>query len=387
MSAADARAAAARIVGRVVREGAYSNVVSRVETDGLNSSDRNLAHALAFDTLRRLLAVDATIERHSKRPPASIDEPLRDLLRVGVTELGRGDRPAALTVDAVVRAAKRLSPSYAGFANGILRAIGRADLDLSTPVPAWLASALAPEFDEAEVERFWEASLSTPQTGLRGSADALPASTVAVPGIPGAHLSSGPIPSGVEIQDPASVAVGNAVDAQPGQRILDIAAAPGGKTLQLVETGAEVVAADVHARRAADGAARVPGARWVIADGREPPFAPGSFDAVLLDAPCSGLGTLRRRPEIAWRVDHADVGRLSGLQRELLASALALVRPGGRLVYSVCTVTPAETVDVVAGVGATPPQADLPGRPMGDGWLLAPHLGPTDGMFVAVIDR
>jgi 16S rRNA (cytosine967-C5)-methyltransferase len=118
-----------------------------------------------------------------------------------------------------------------------------------------------------------------------------------------------------------------------------------------------------------------------------PPFGPGTFDAVLVDAPCTGLGTLRRRPEIVRKTGPEDVEALAALAAQMLASALDLVKTGGRVVYSVCTVTPTETIDVVAPYSARPPDLDLPGRAFGRGWLLAPHLGPTDGMFIAVIDR
>jgi 16S rRNA (cytosine967-C5)-methyltransferase len=123
----------------------------------------------------------------------------------------------------------------------------------------------------------------------------------------------------------------------------------------------------------------------VVADGRRAPFGAGSFDRVLLDAPCSGLGTLRRHPEIRHRITREGVLRLAGVQKELLEAALSLAAPGGRVVYSVCTITPEETQAVVAGKGARPPEG-LPGRRFGDGWLMTPDAGPLDGMFVAVID-
>ena len=384
MTAADARAAAARIVGRVDRSGAYSNVVSRTETKGMNASDAGVARGLAYDALRVLPAIDEELGRRSNRPLDRIDNGLLDLLRVGVAELARRDRPDALTVDAVVRAAKSLDSSFAGFANGVLRTVARNPPELVSRVPDWLRRELSRTFDDAEIDSFWTASMVSPELGIRGSGT--PAGFEPVPLIDGAHLGSGPIPEAFEIQDPASVAVGLAVDAQPHELVLDISAAPGGKTAQLVETGARVVAADVHRRRTRSAARRVPGASWVIADGRFPPFKSGAFDAVLVDAPCTGLGTLRRRPEIVHRTGPDDVQRLALLARGLLESALELIKPGGRVVYSVCTITPTEAIDVLAGIDAHRPRRDLPGRPFGPGWLLAPHLGPTDGMFIAVID-
>ena len=386
MTAADARAAAARIVGRVDRGGAYSNVVSRTETKGMNASDAGVARGLAYDTLRSLPQIDAEIAAASRRPLDQIDDGLLDLIRVGVAEIARRDRPDALIVDAVVRASKQLDRSYGGFANGILRTITRTPPALRPVTPEWISEELSTSFDQAEIDAFWEASMHSPELGIRGGGD--PGDGYRpVPQITGAHLGRGPIPEGFAIQDPASVAVGLAVEVEPGELVLDMAAAPGGKTAQLVEAGARVVACDAHRRRTRSAARRVPGARWVVADGRHPPFDQLTFDAVLLDAPCTGLGTLRRRPEIVHRTGPEDVRNLSELASELLDSALRLVRPGGRVVFSVCTVTPSETIDVVAGHDARPPDLDLPGRPMGPGWLLAPHLGDTDGMFIAVIDR
>lgn len=385
MSAAEARAAAARIVGRVVREGAYSNVVAPVETGNLNRSDRSVAHALAFDTIRFLPAVDRAIAGVSNRPLERIEPRLLDLLRVGTAELGRGDRPDALIVDAVVIAAGRLARSYTGFANGVLRSLARQGGELTVGIPGWLREELSRAMDDSEIERFWEASLQTPRVGLRSDREPSGGGD-RVPGIPGAWLVDGAPPSGATIQDPASVAVGDSLAVEIGERVLDVAAAPGGKTRQLVDAGADVTASDIHPRRVMDASRRVPGADWLVADGRRLPFEDASFDAVLVDAPCTGLGTLRRRPEIVHRMGPSDVSALAATGERLLGEARRVTRPGGRIIFSVCTVTPRESIDVVAGVGARPPSDRLPGRPYGDGWLLAPHLGPTDGMFIARID-
>jgi 16S rRNA (cytosine967-C5)-methyltransferase len=201
-------------------------------------------------------------------------------------------------------------------------------------------------------------------------------------------------------QDQASQAVAAAVDARPGERVLDLAAAPGGKATAIAEAMHDdgvVVAADLHrgrvdvVRRAATRLG-LRSTMLVVADGTRPPFAPGSFDRVLVDAPCSGLGVLRRRAEARWRVAEADLAALAALQRDLLTAAAALVRPGGRLVYSVCTVTDEETIAIDEwAIGAlpamrasTPPSA--PWRPHGRGALLLPHDAGTDGMFLLVLE-
>jgi 16S rRNA (cytosine967-C5)-methyltransferase len=177
------------------------------------------------------------------------------------------------------------------------------------------------------------------------------------------------------VQDPASQEVA-ALAAQPGL-VADLCAAPGGKATAMARTAATVVASDVRRHRVdlvAGNVARVGAAnvRVVAADGAAPPYRPGSFDAVLVDAPCSGLGTLRRRPDARWRIDEDAPTRLAALQRDLLAAASTLVKPGGLLTYSVCTLTTAEGPDVAAAL-------DWPPEP---GALLLPQDG-TDGMFVA----
>ncbi len=177
----------------------------------------------------------------SKRPLDRIDPRLLDLLRVGTMELGRGDRPDALIVDAVVIAAKGLDQKFTGFANGVLRSLGRRGVHLKAEVPGWLRDELSRVMDDVEIGRFWNASLETPQVGVR-SGDGTPPGGVPVPGIVDAWLVDGPAPPGSIVQDPASVAVGAAVEAGAGERILDAAAAPGGKTRQLIDAGADVVA-------------------------------------------------------------------------------------------------------------------------------------------------
>jgi 16S rRNA (cytosine967-C5)-methyltransferase len=202
-------------------------------------------------------------------------------------------------------------------------------------------------------------------------------------------------------QDQASQAVVLALDAQEGERVLDIASAPGGKTTGIAErmrdTGV-VVAADLYASRLrlvreAAGRLHLTAIHALVASGDALPFPPATFDRVLLDAPCSGLGVLRRRPEARWRMQPAQVEQLAALQRTLLARAATMVRPGGRLVYSVCTVTRAETLDIDEWAALeltelTPvARLDAPWRAHGRGALLLPHDAGTDGMFVLVLER
>ena len=187
-------------------------------------------------------------------------------------------------------------------------------------------------------------------------------------------------------QDLASQWVADEVGAEAGERVLDLCAAPGGKATALLASGATVVATDLRPSRVGlivANAARLGGDPLVAlaADGRHPPFRPASFDRVLVDAPCSGLGSLRRRPDARWRIQRADVDRLATLQRELLGAAADLVRPGGTLVYSVCTLTAAETVGVDEWLAEAHPDLEAvlppgePWQPHGRGGLLLPQRG------------
>ncbi|MFO7547269.1 MAG: RsmB/NOP family class I SAM-dependent RNA methyltransferase [Acidimicrobiia bacterium] len=389
------RLAAASTVGRVVRDGAYSNVVLEHETSELSSEEAAHARRLAYDALRLLTWVEPAIAEAAGRPLTSIESPVADLLRVCGAELAGGQAPPRAVVHTGVEAIRRLGrPRAAGFVNAVLRRLGERppgpagdELWSVHAMPEWLGRSLVDAWGEAEADAFFSASnRPAARSGrLRPGAPAPPGGSP-FPAVPSAFLlGDGPIPPGVVVQDPASVAVGLAVNAAPGSVVADLAAAPGGKTLHLVDqVGATglVVALDRHERRTRDAARRVPDARWVAGDATRPPFCPASFDRVLLDAPCSGLGTLRRRPEIRHRATADGVRRLAVLQRSMIEAAIPLLRSGGLLVYSVCTITPEETVDTIAGLGFEPP-AGLPGRRWGDGILLGPHLGGTDGMFVA----
>ena len=189
------------------------------------------------------------------------------------------------------------------------------------------------------------------------------------------------------VQDRASQWVASLVGARAGEFIADVCAAPGGKATGMALTGATVIATDLHPKRAsliaANGLSSV-----VVADARRPPFPRHSFDRVLVDAPCSGLGALRRRPDARWRIEPDDVDHLGVLQRELVDAAVSLLRPGGVLVYSVCTLTKTESLGIDEHLAAQHP--DLvplappgdPWKPWGRGGLLLPQTEGTDGMTI-----
>ncbi len=400
------RAVAAQIVIRVRDEGAYSNVVLPHATADLSDPDRAFVYNLVMSTLRRLRLVDAIIEQASSRHPDELDPEVRTVLEVAIAELLTDSQGATYaTVNESVEAVKQLgSPRAASFVNGVLRRlvrdeIAQADQDLahSLSVPDWLLAAAEADHGVDEAAALLGGlRQAAPKISVRVRPGAqVPADAVVVDGIAGAfHTPKIPQPDdGLVINDAASTAVGLAVDAQPGQRVLDMAAAPGGKTLHLWDqVGLEgmVVAIDSHPRRLRSARDRLDrlgvNPIWVEADGARTPFVEDFFDRVLLDAPCTGVGTLRRRPEIAMRLNSNSARKLASQQRAMLEEAWRVTKPGGRVIYSVCTVFAAETVDIVAAYPARPP-ANLPGKEWGTGLLLAPHLTGTDGMFIAVIEK
>ena len=402
----EARVIAATILERVLREGAYSNVLVRTATEDLQRRDAVFVQLLVYTAIRYRERIDRTIDALSSRP---VDDVVRSVLQIGVAEILFTDGEPHAVVDSAVEATRALDvPRASGFVNGILRNVARsgepalpegpAGEALRLGVPEWLYRDLGEAYGVEAAADFFEASNLATRVGVRRRSGGTPGEPV--PGVADAYMLDGiaghrdAIASGaIVVADPSSTAVALAVDPKPGDRVIDLAAAPGGKTLHLwdlMDGDGMVVGMDRHVRRAVTARRRIDrlaeGIRWVIGDAESPPFPEASFDRVLLDAPCTGLGTLRRRPEIRHRIDEASVANAAALQRRMLKAALRLVRPGGRLVYSVCTITPEETVSVVAGTGSRAPDG-LPGLALDGGILLGPHLTGSDGMFVAVIDR
>ncbi len=385
------RARSATAIGRILRGGAYSNVLlGRPTADG-DIDEHRFVQGLTMHALRTVGLADTVLERFSTRSPAKLDPVVVDVIRIAVAELDRGGTPPAVAVSEAVETAKLLGfGRAAGFVNALLRSLVRDGLPelgivARLGVPPWLADALREEWGEEEAERFWLASSKPSRVGLWGQPPT-GSDVTAVPGLPGSFLADQPVP-GMLVIDPASAAVARAVAVRPGDLVLDLAAAPGGKTAILVTEagGGRVIAGDLHERRVRSARRRVGGAAWLRLDATRPPFANHTFDRVLLDAPCTGLGSLRRRPEILQRVTEAESGRLVRIQGRALEAALRVVKPGGRIVYSVCTVLPSETSAQVERFGAVPPSGCEVGRREGSGWLLAPHLGPTDGMFISLV--
>ncbi len=389
---------AARLVGRVARGGAWSNVVVR-ELD-LPDRDGALVRHLVYGTLRNLPRLDRAIDQLSHRPFSRIEPAVLDVLRVAFHEVMFGRTPAHAAAHAAVESARTAGHTRAtGFVNALVRRLQRqGEPSPPTELPdvyslaEWMVDDLVSTWGETFARDFVEAAhRNAPVTFWMEGGRAPPEGAVST-SVAGAYSDPhNRVPEGGVVQDPASLAVVQAVGAGSGDAVLEVGAAPGGKTMALWEAGPQrLVAVDNHGRRVRSGWRRTSrmgvGCRWVRADGKSLPFGSATFDAVLVDAPCTGLGTLRRRPEIRFRVTPADRDRLAGVQRRMLQEAMRVARPGGRVVYAVCTLTRAETIGVVSGLGGRPP-GGLPGLKISEGLLMGPHLTHTDGMFISVLDR
>lgn len=360
-----ARGVALSVLRRIEYDGAYANLVlgPMLSESDLSEQDRKFTTQLVYGSTRMRRACDAIIDRFASQPP---DEQTRSILRLGVYQLMYAGVPGHAAVSATVD----LAPTKTrGFINAVLRRV--AEFDLAEMVwpsdaarlsyPDWIADALAVDLGDeatATLEKMNEA----PMVSARDDG---------------------------YVQDLSSQWVAYAVEAKAGERILDMCSAPGGKATAMAHTGARVVASDRQEHRAAlvvDNANRLDlDLPVLVADGTMPPFRMGTFDAVLLDAPCSGLGALRRRADARWRIEPNDVRELGRLQAQLLTSAALMVGPGGRLVYSVCTLLDAESVDHATPEGFevddTEPRSGQ-WRRHRQGWRVLPHDADTDGMVM-----
>jgi 16S rRNA (cytosine967-C5)-methyltransferase len=362
------------VLDRIDRGGAYANLVlgAELERSGLDTRDRAFVTELVYGVTRMRRACDWLVDRFALR---EIDAQTRTLLRLGAYQLGYLDTPAHAAVDTTVSLAPRRTR---GFINAVLRRVADAG---SAAAQDWPDDATRLSYPDWIVERL------TRDLGAEDAIGALAAMNQPARDVvreDGYH------------QDLASQWVAAGVGAGPGERVLDLCAGPGGKTTAVAATGATVVATDAREGRARLVVANAdalgsPHVQVVAADGRRPPFVPGAFDRVLVDAPCSGLGSLRRRPDARWRVDHGSVTRLAALQHQLVLAASSRLRPGGHLIFSVCTMTDAETVAIDAWMGSTLPHlvVDDQWSPPGEGWLrrergwlLLPQASGTDGMYV-----
>ena len=350
-----------------VEQGAYANLVlpASLGRSDLDAADRALVTDLVYGTLRRRRACDAAVAPFLERVPGGA---AHQALRIGAYQLRwRRDIPPYAAVDATVSAAPR---RLRGLVNAVLRKVAAAadspldDAD-ELSYPDWVVDRLVADLGAEDARAALEQMNEPARPTVRADG---------------------------YTQDLASQWVVEAVGAGPGDLVVDVCAAPGGKATGLAAAGARVVAMDLHPQRVGlvrSNARRLghgPAVGLLVADAARPPLRPGLADRVLVDAPCSGLGVLRRRPDSRWRVDPAAPERLAAVQVALVEAAAALVRPGGELVFSVCTLTAAESVGVDVEVRRRLPHLDPlappgdPWRPWGSGAMLLPQVAGTDGM-------
>lgn len=346
-----ARRVAFDILFRVETQAAYAGDLLFAETRDMDSRDAGLASEIVFGVLRRQAQLDWILESAAKRPAAKLDAEVRVALRMGLYQLRHLDRVpahAAVTesVDLVKRARKA---SAAGFANAVLRKAPRGEVRFPSDavrlsMPEWLLDRWVARWGREQAHRIAAQSLEPALTHIRND----------------------------RVQDVGSQWVVTLLELEAGQSLLDVCAAPGNKTAQALESGVRAIACDRHLHRLrAMPALPCP---LLVLDATQPlPFARG-FDRILVDAPCSGTGTLSRNPEIKWRLKPEDIADLHTRQVAILRNALACLNPGGLLVYSTCTLEKEENEDVVseAAPGRTVSTAQrLPGRDEGDGFFAA----------------
>jgi 16S rRNA (cytosine967-C5)-methyltransferase len=427
------RSVALRVLRRV-DEGAYADraLASEARRADLDPRARAQATRLAYGAVQRRRTLDWLIDGALDRP-ASLEPAVRDILRLGAYELAFSDGvPPRAAVDQAVRQARALrgpksrASARAGVVNAVLRRIadeapsrlaeleagGAPAAGVRHSMPDWIARRLVDALGEADAVGVMEAATRpaesairwNPLRGPRATLEAeLPAGWRRDAAAPEAYVLSAPFAledsrawaRGLAMgQSRASQLVAHALDPRPGERVLDLCAAPGAKTTHmaaLARGGARITAVELRPQRA--DALRALAKRMgavvevVEGDALTVPLDDG-WDAVLVDPPCTGLGVLSSRPDARWRRREESLEPLVELQTGLLSRALRLVRPGGRVVYSTCTLIREENEDVVEAAGGR--LEDLAGRwpalahpRMAGALLTLPHRHGTDGFFIA----
>jgi 16S rRNA (cytosine967-C5)-methyltransferase len=415
-----ARRVAFAVIRRVFEQDAYADRALHGEAKGLDPRERSLAMQLAYGTVQRRLTLDHQIEQLA-RPVGELDPPTLAALRLGLYQLVFLDGVAAhAAVGESVELAKGGRGGGHKLVNAVLRKAARGELPAlpsdDTPAgaaivhsyPPWLVELWWEHFGPDETRALLRAGNASGELALRVNTlraappDVVGALAALAPAVT-ARPAGGELPEGLVVegafdahahplygagaytpQSRAAMLVGRALDPQPGERVLDLCAAPGGKTTHLAALmgdSGEIVAVERHGGRARAlartcermGASCV---RVVHADAarfttEEP------FDRALVDPPCSGLGTLQGHPDLRWRMTPESVQRLARGQAAILAAARAAVRPGGTIVYATCTLAPAENEAVVATSGLS----------LQSERLVLPHRDRTDGFYIARLSR
>jgi 16S rRNA (cytosine967-C5)-methyltransferase len=357
-----------------IDRGAWSAEALTGKSAHLDTRDAGLASDIVFGTLRRRGELDALIGCYSKRTVERLDPAVRIALEMALYQIRFLDRvPGHAAVNDSVELARRAGKSSAAsFVNAVLRRAIREPVDVreTWSTPQWLLDRWIAQYGNDAATGIAHASLHPPERFIRVGAGTFPPNAEPTD-IQGCYRFPAGDPGNFRFQDIGSQAVVPLLNLQAGQTFLDLCASPGNKTAQALETPLKAIACDLHLSRAR---ILVPlGIPIVTLDAtRSLPFT-RKFDRILVDAPCSGTGTLARNPEIKWRLKPEDITDLQNRQTAILSSALAHLAPDGLLVYSTCSLESEENLDVVERSGATVVETmqRIPGRDPGDGFFAA----------------
>jgi 16S rRNA (cytosine967-C5)-methyltransferase len=419
-----ARACAFQVVRRVFEGGAYANRALEGEAGRLSLSarDRALATRIAYGTVQRRATLDCIFERLAQRKVGKLTPPVLAALRMGLFQLLFLDAVAQhAAVNESVELAKAGGAAGARLVNAVLRRAARegrgilSELDDSTPqraairhsVPGWLADQWWRELGGGEARALLARINDPPESAVRVNTlvsdpetviPRLPVEARPVPGLPEALVLEGPFDvfssdlwceGAVMAQSRGSMRVARMLGPSWGERVLDLCAAPGGKTTHIAAlqaAGGEIVAVERHPRRAQAlrrtcERMHAGGVQVKVGDAAEMTWSP-TFDRVLVDPPCSGLGTLQSRPDVRWRASPESVAELAELQLRILRAGAAATSAGGVLVYSVCTISRPEGEGVIERFTAGHQEFELQER-----LQLLPHRDGTDGFYIARLRR
>ncbi len=435
-----ARGAALELLGRVLDEGAYTNIAVNqfLRCRALSAPERRLLTELVYGTVKALGTLDWYLRQCVARPLANIDRPVLHILRLSLYQLLYLDRiPPSAACNEAVKLARAVSHEGAAkFVNGVLRGFLRRRAGLAFPRedeaaylalafchPRWLIQKWLQEYGREETEALCRFNNSAAPVSLRAntlvtSRDKLLAELrllgaeaaasewspcgIVCRGLPALEKVFASLPGAFYVQDESSMLAAQVLDPRPGETVIDLCSAPGGKAThlaQLMENRGVIHAGDIYAhklrlieenaKRLGIGIIRpclcdatVPGAAWLNA-----------ADRVLVDAPCSGLGVLRRRAEARWRRERDSMKEFPPLQLQILTNAAACVKKGGRLVYSTCTIEQAENHYLVREFLAANPQWDYAGflHPRTgervDELQLLPQRDGIDGFYICALKR
>jgi len=399
VSVSAARRAAYEVLLRVFEQDAYADRAFRTAAEGLDERDRAFAQRLAYGSVQRVRTLDHAIDTLGKRPVRKLDPPVRAALRLGAYQLGYTDTAPHAAVNESVELVRRARIERAvPFTNAVMRRLADGIRPLLDSLPDGALKESYPDWIHDTFVRVLgpDGALAL----MRAMNEPLETVVRLVAGEPPADAEPTDVPGAFRVErvDDLAVADGRiwpqsrgsqlaalCVGSQDGERVLDLCAAPGGKTGAL---RGDVTAVEIDAHRASELRANLAtmgrtDVTVVEADGTALPPELDGFDRILVDAPCSGLGVLAQRPDLRWRATP-----LPELQAALLRSASERVRPGGTIVYSVCTLNPDECEAVVdaSGLGVQPlgeewPEFAHPSRP--EFLLTLPHVHGTSGFFIA----